>query len=197
MTGAVLCPGTSAGLGWRSAVPAISLCCPFRSSASGSDGAQEQWSSQELKGIEDEGYGRMQSFFFLPGKILKNWAPGERCDREAPGECAKLFCGRASLRFESTPGHMKALERFRQLAGEKDWRTELEAAKKQADLFLTRAFAELSAKTGRERSDVRVSDVRRIFSEGLGGAWAFKIAKRQVAAASRSTTIAEHETLTI
>lgn len=93
------------------------------------------------------------------------------------------------LAIEATPGNMKALERIRTSLAKKT-ATELEAAKKQADL-LTGVSLNFKRKTG-ENDQMFGSVTSGDISEGLG-AQGFKIDKRQVQLAEPIKAIAEHD----
>ena len=94
-----------------------------------------------------------------------------------------------SLAIEATPGNMKALERIRTALAKKT-ATELEAAKKQAEL-LTGVSLSFKRKTG-ENDQMFGSVTSADISEGLE-AQGFKIDKRQVQLAEAIKTIAEHD----
>jgi large subunit ribosomal protein L9 len=94
-----------------------------------------------------------------------------------------------SLAIEATPGNMKALERIRTALAKKT-ATELEAAKKQADL-LSGVSVSFKRKTG-ENDQMFGSVTSGDISEGLA-AQGFKIDKRQVQLAEPIKTIAEHD----
>ncbi len=94
-----------------------------------------------------------------------------------------------SLAIEATPGNMKALERIRTALAKKT-ATELEAAKKQADL-LSGVSVSFKRKTG-ENDQMFGSVTSGEISEGLA-AQGFKIDKRQVQLAEPIKTIAEHD----
>ncbi|HLZ11678.1 MAG TPA: 50S ribosomal protein L9 [Candidatus Acidoferrum sp.] len=94
-----------------------------------------------------------------------------------------------SLAIEATPGNMNALERIRTSLAKKT-ATELEAAKKQAEL-LTGVSLGFKRKTGENDQmfgSVTTGDV----AEGLA-AQGFKIDKRQVQLAEPIKTIGEHD----
>ncbi len=94
-----------------------------------------------------------------------------------------------SLAIEATPGNMKALERIRTSLAKKT-ATELEAAKKQAEL-LTGVSLNFKRKTGENDQmfgSVTTGDV----SEALA-AQGFKIDKRQVQLAEPIKIIGEHD----
>jgi large subunit ribosomal protein L9 len=94
-----------------------------------------------------------------------------------------------SLAIEATPGNMKALERIRTALAKKT-ATELEAAKKQAEL-LTGVSLNFKRKTGENDQmfgSVTTADV----AEGLV-AQGFKIDKRQVQLAEPIKIIGEHD----
>jgi large subunit ribosomal protein L9 len=94
-----------------------------------------------------------------------------------------------SLAIEATPGNMNALERIRTSLAKKT-ATELEAAKKQAEL-LTGVSLNFKRKTGENDQmfgSVTTGDV----AEGLA-AQGFKIDKRQVQLAEPIKTIGEHD----
>ena len=94
-----------------------------------------------------------------------------------------------SLAIEATPGNMNALERIRTSLAKKT-ATELEAAKKQAEL-LTGVSLNFKRKTGENDQmfgSVTTGDV----AEGLS-AQGFKIDKRQVQLAEPIKTIGEHD----
>jgi large subunit ribosomal protein L9 len=94
-----------------------------------------------------------------------------------------------SLAIEATPGNMNALERIRTSLAKKT-ATELEAAKKQADL-LTGVSVSFKRKTG-ENDQMFGSVTTADISEALA-AQGFKIDKRQVQLAEPIKTIGEHE----
>jgi len=94
-----------------------------------------------------------------------------------------------SLAIEATPGNMKALERIRTSLAKKT-ATELEAAKKQADL-LSGVSVSFKRKTG-ENDQMFGSVTSADISESLA-AQGFKIDKRQVQLAEPIKTIAEHD----
>jgi large subunit ribosomal protein L9 len=94
-----------------------------------------------------------------------------------------------SLAIEATPGNMKALERIRTSLAKKT-ATELEAAKKQAEL-LTGVSVSFKRKTG-ENDQMFGSVTTADISEALA-AQGFKIDKRQVQLAEPIKTIGEHE----
>jgi large subunit ribosomal protein L9 len=94
-----------------------------------------------------------------------------------------------SLAIEATAGNMNALERIRTSLAKKT-ATELEAAKKQAEL-LTGVSLNFKRKTGENDQmfgSVTTGDV----AEGLS-AQGFKIDKRQVQLAEPIKTIGEHD----
>jgi large subunit ribosomal protein L9 len=94
-----------------------------------------------------------------------------------------------SLAIEATPGNMKALERIRTSLAKKT-ATELEAAKKQAEL-LTGVSLNFKRKTGENDQmfgSVTTGDV----SEALA-AQGFKIDKRQVQLAEPIKIVGEHD----
>ena len=94
-----------------------------------------------------------------------------------------------SLAIEATPGNMKALERIRTSLAKKT-ATELEAAKKQAEL-LTGVSLTFKRKTGENDQmfgSVTTGDV----SEALA-AQGFKIDKRQVQLAEPIKIVGEHD----
>jgi large subunit ribosomal protein L9 len=94
-----------------------------------------------------------------------------------------------SLAIEATPGNMKALERIRTALAKKT-ATELEAAKKQAEL-LTGVSLNFKRKTGENDQmfgSVTTADVaERLVAQG------FKIDKRQVQLAEPIKIIGEHD----
>ena len=94
-----------------------------------------------------------------------------------------------SLAIEATAGNMKALERIRTSLAKKT-ATELEAAKKQAEL-LTGVSLTFKRKTG-ENDQMFGSVTTGDIAEGLA-AQGFKIDKRQVQLAEPIKTIAEHD----
>ena len=94
-----------------------------------------------------------------------------------------------SLAIEATAGNMKALERIRTSLAKKT-ATELEAAKKQAEL-LTGVSLTFKRKTG-ENDQMFGSVTSGDIAEGLA-AQGFKIDKRQVQLAEPIKTIAEHD----
>jgi large subunit ribosomal protein L9 len=94
-----------------------------------------------------------------------------------------------SLAIEATPGNMNALERIRTSLAKKT-ATELEAAKKQAEL-LTGVSLTFKRKTG-ENDQMFGSVTSGDIAEGLL-AQGFKIDKRQVQLAEPIKTIAEHD----
>ena len=93
-----------------------------------------------------------------------------------------------SLAIEATPGNMKALERIRTALAKKT-ATELEAAKKQAEL-LTGVSLNFKRKTG-ENDQMFGSVTTGDISEGLA-AQGFKIDKRQVQLLEPIKIIGEH-----
>ena len=94
-----------------------------------------------------------------------------------------------SLAIEATPGNMKALERIRTALAKKT-ATELEAAKKQAEL-LTGVSLNFKRKTG-ENDQMFGSVTTGDISEALV-AQGFKIDKRQVQLAEPIKIIGEHD----
>ncbi|HXJ45774.1 MAG TPA: 50S ribosomal protein L9 [Candidatus Dormibacteraeota bacterium] len=94
-----------------------------------------------------------------------------------------------SLAIEATPGNMKALERIRTSLAKKT-ATELEAAKKQAEL-LTGVSLNFKRKTG-ENDQMFGSVTSGDISDALA-AHGFKVDKRQVQLAEPIKTIAEHD----
>jgi len=94
-----------------------------------------------------------------------------------------------SLAIEATPGNMNALERIRTSLAKKT-ATELEAAKKQAEL-LTGVSLNFKRKTG-ENDQMFGSVTTGDLAEGLS-AQGFKIDKRQVQLADPIKTIGEHD----
>ena len=94
-----------------------------------------------------------------------------------------------SLAIEATPGNMNALERIRTSLAKKT-ATELEAAKKQAEL-LTGVSLNFKRKTG-ENDQMFGSVTTGDIAEGLS-AQGFKIDKRQVQLADPIKTIGEHD----
>jgi large subunit ribosomal protein L9 len=94
-----------------------------------------------------------------------------------------------SLAIEATPGNMKALERIRTSLAKKT-ATELEAAKKQADL-LSGVSVSFKRKTG-ENDQMFGSVTTADIAEALA-AQGFKIDKRQVQLAEPIKTIGEHD----
>ncbi|HWZ97592.1 MAG TPA: 50S ribosomal protein L9 [Candidatus Dormibacteraeota bacterium] len=94
-----------------------------------------------------------------------------------------------SLAIEATAGNMKALERIRTSLAKKT-ATELEAAKKQADL-LSGVSVSFKRKTG-ENDQMFGSVTSGDISEALA-AQGFKIDKRQVQLAEPIKTIGEHD----
>jgi len=94
-----------------------------------------------------------------------------------------------SLAIEATPGNMNALERIRTSLAKKT-ATELEAAKKQAEL-LTGVSLTFKRKTG-ENDQMFGSVTTGDIAEGLA-AQGFKIDKRQVQLAEPIKTIGEHD----
>ncbi|MBS1839724.1 MAG: 50S ribosomal protein L9 [Acidobacteria bacterium] len=93
------------------------------------------------------------------------------------------------LAIEATPGNMKALERIRTALAKKT-ATELEAAKKQAEL-LSGVSLSFKRKTG-ENDQMFGSVTSGDISEALA-AQGFKVDKRQVQLAEPIKTIAEHD----
>lgn len=94
-----------------------------------------------------------------------------------------------SLAIEATAGNMKALERIRTSLAKKT-ATELEAAKKQADL-LSGVSVSFKRKTG-ENDQMFGSVTTADISEALA-AQGFKIDKRQVQLAEPIKVIGEHD----
>jgi len=94
-----------------------------------------------------------------------------------------------SLAIEATPGNMNALERIRTSLAKKT-ATELEAAKKQAEL-LTGVSLNFKRKTG-ENDQMFGSVTTGDIAEGLA-AQGFKIDKRQVQLAEPIKAIGEHD----
>jgi len=94
-----------------------------------------------------------------------------------------------SLAIEATAGNMKALERIRTSLAKKT-ATELEAAKKQADL-LSGVSVSFKRKTG-ENDQMFGSVTTADISEALA-AQGFKVDKRQVQLADPIKTIGEHD----
>ena len=94
-----------------------------------------------------------------------------------------------SLAIEATAGNMNALERIRTSLAKKT-ATELEAAKKQAEL-LTGVSLNFKRKTG-ENDQMFGSVTTGDLAEGLS-AQGFKIDKRQVQLADPIKTIGEHD----
>jgi len=94
-----------------------------------------------------------------------------------------------SLAIEATAGNMNALERIRTSLAKKT-ATELEAAKKQAEL-LTGVSLNFKRKTG-ENDQMFGSVTTGDIAEGLS-AQGFKIDKRQVQLAEPIKTIGEHD----
>jgi len=94
-----------------------------------------------------------------------------------------------SLAIEATPGNMNALERIRTSLAKKT-ATELEAAKKQAEL-LTGVSLTFKRKTG-ENDQMFGSVTTGDIAEGLA-AQGFKIDKRQVQLAEPIKAIGEHD----
>ena len=94
-----------------------------------------------------------------------------------------------SLAIEATAGNMNALERIRTSLAKKT-ATELEAAKKQAEL-LTGVSLNFKRKTG-ENDQMFGSVTTGDIAEGLS-AQGFKIDKRQVQLADPIKTIGEHD----
>ena len=94
-----------------------------------------------------------------------------------------------SLAIEATAGNMNALERIRTSLAKKT-ATELEAAKKQAEL-LTGVSLNFRRKTG-ENDQMFGSVTTGDIAEGLS-AQGFKIDKRQVQLADPIKTIGEHD----
>jgi large subunit ribosomal protein L9 len=94
-----------------------------------------------------------------------------------------------SLAIEATAGNMKALERIRTSLAKKT-ATELEAAKKQADL-LTGVSVSFKRKTG-ENDQMFGSVTTGDISEALA-AQGFKIEKRQVQLAEPIKIVGEHD----
>jgi len=94
-----------------------------------------------------------------------------------------------SLAIEATAGNMNALERIRTSLAKKT-ATELEAAKKQAEL-LTGVSLNFKRKTG-ENDQMFGSVTTGDIAEGLA-AQGFKIDKRQVQLAEPIKTIGEHD----
>jgi large subunit ribosomal protein L9 len=94
-----------------------------------------------------------------------------------------------NLAIEATAGNMNALERIRTSLAKKT-ATELEAAKKQAEL-LTGVSLNFKRKTG-ENDQMFGSVTSGDIAEGLS-AQGFKIDKRQVQLAEPIKTIAEHD----
>jgi len=94
-----------------------------------------------------------------------------------------------SLAIEATAGNMNALERIRTSLAKKT-ATELEAAKKQAEL-LTGVSLNFKRKTG-ENDQMFGSVTTGDLAEGLS-AQGFKIDKRQVQLAEPIKTIGEHD----
>ena len=94
-----------------------------------------------------------------------------------------------SLAIEATAGNMNALERIRTSLAKKT-ATELEAAKKQAEL-LTGVSLNFKRKTG-ENDQMFGSVTTGDIAEGLS-AQGFKIDKRQVQLADPTKTIGEHD----
>jgi len=102
---------------------------------------------------------------------------------------ARNFLLPRKLAIEASTGNMKALERIRTSLAKKT-ATELEAAKKQADL-LTGVSLNFKRKTG-ENDQMFGSVTSGDISEGLA-AQGFKIDKRQVQLTEPIKTIAEHD----
>ncbi len=94
-----------------------------------------------------------------------------------------------SLAIEATPGNMNALERIRTSLAKKT-ATELEAAKKQAEL-LTGVSLNFKRKTG-ENDQMFGSVTTGDIAEGLA-VQGFKIDKRQVQLAEPIKAIGEHD----
>ncbi|HWY43620.1 MAG TPA: 50S ribosomal protein L9 [Candidatus Sulfotelmatobacter sp.] len=94
-----------------------------------------------------------------------------------------------SLAIEATAGNMKALERIRTSLAKKT-ATELEAAKKQADLFsgVSVSFKRKTGENDQMFGSVTTADI----SEALA-AQGFKVDKRQVQLADPIKTIGEHD----
>ena len=93
------------------------------------------------------------------------------------------------LAIEATPGNMKALERIRTSLAKKT-ATELEAAKKQAEL-LSGVSVNFKRKTG-ENDQMFGSVTSGDIAEALA-AQGFKIDKRQIQLSDPIKTIGEHE----
>src|SRR6202008_2087212 len=102
---------------------------------------------------------------------------------------ARNFILPRKLGIEATPGNMKALERIRTSLAKKT-ATELEAAKKQADL-LSGVSVSFRRKTG-ENDQMFGSVTTADIAEALA-AQGFKIDKRQVQLAEPIKSIGEHE----
>ena len=102
---------------------------------------------------------------------------------------ARNFLLPRKLAIEASTGNMKALERIRTSLAKKT-ATELEAAKKQAEL-LTGVSLTFKRKTG-ENDQMFGSVTSGDIAEGLA-AQGFKIDKRQVQLAEPIKTIAEHD----
>jgi len=104
----------------------------------------------------------------------------------APGYARNFLLPR-NLAIEATPGNMKALERIRTALAKKT-ATELEAAKKQADL-LSGVSVKFTRKTG-ENDQMFGSVTSADVAEALEGQ-GFKIDKRQIQLAEPIKTIGD------